>query len=296
MKQGPEHKNPKKIPLRKINPALREPELSGSFAIRATGPLLNQRDMVQELHRHDFFFILAVEKGTGIHQIDFTSYKITAHSVFLMRPGQVHELQLKKGSTGFLLEFDPGFYAPRELPKQQVLRRAGGKNHCQLSAARFEKLLGVLRRMHDEFHERQSGYREAIRSYLDLFFLELVRQSQNPRQKNGEKKPYSQERLEELQELIETHITTHKQVAQYAALMHLTPYQLNAVTRAGLGKTCSALIDEQIILEAKRQLLSTTLQVNEVAYALGYEDASYFIRFFRRHTGHTPESFRQNFS
>jgi len=55
------------------------------------------------------------------------------------------------------------------------------------------------------------------------------------------------------------------------------------------------VITDHIILEAKRQLLATTSQINQIAGGLGYEDVSYFIRFFKKHTGHSPEAFRQKF-
>ena len=104
-----------------------------------------------------------------------------------------------------------------------------------------------------------------------------------------------QERLEEFLELLDIHITTHKQVSQYTDLMNLSPYQLNEITKATLGKTPSALINEHIILEAKRHLLATPNQIKDIADQLGYEDPSYFIRFFRKHTGYSPEAFRHNF-
>ncbi|MBK9402216.1 MAG: helix-turn-helix transcriptional regulator [Bacteroidetes bacterium] len=54
-------------------------------------------------------------------------------------------------------------------------------------------------------------------------------------------------------------------------------------------------INDEIILEAKRQLLAGSCQVNELAWQMGYEDVSYFIRFFKKHTGYSPEAFRKNF-
>ena len=45
----------------------------------------------------------------------------------------------------------------------------------------------------------------------------------------------------------------------------------------------------------RRQLLATTNQVNHIASELGYEDPSYFFRFFRKHTGYSPQSYRNNF-
>jgi AraC-like DNA-binding protein len=104
-----------------------------------------------------------------------------------------------------------------------------------------------------------------------------------------------QQRLEEFLELIETHIASHKQVSEYAQMLSLSTYQLNAITKTTLGKTCSQLIDDTLILGAKRYLLATSNQITQIAYLLGYEDISYFSRFFKKHTGYSPEAFRQNF-
>ncbi|WP_052324411.1 helix-turn-helix domain-containing protein [Haliscomenobacter hydrossis] len=77
--------------------------------------------------------------------------------------------------------------------------------------------------------------------------------------------------------------------------MSLSPYQLNEITKSSVGKTASELINEHIVLEAKKYLLATSNQVKDIADLLGYEDFSYFIRFFKKHTGHSPEAFRHNF-
>jgi AraC family transcriptional regulator, transcriptional activator of pobA len=77
--------------------------------------------------------------------------------------------------------------------------------------------------------------------------------------------------------------------------MSLSAYQLNEITKSSIGKTASDLINEHIILEAKRYLLATPNQVKDIADLLGYEDPSYFIRFFKKHTGHSPDAFRQHF-
>ena len=100
----------KEIPLRKIITSRKEPLFSESFSIRNVADLLSGTDMVQELHRHDFFFILALEKAKGDHEIDFTRHEVSDRSVFFMGPGQVHHLKLKAGSTGYLIGFQDDFY------------------------------------------------------------------------------------------------------------------------------------------------------------------------------------------
>jgi AraC-like DNA-binding protein len=281
-----------KIPVRHINTIHKEPDFSGGFSIRDIQDLLAGKDMVQELHRHDFFYVLALKNGTGKHEIDFTSYTVSGNSVFFMRPGQVHRLVLKAKSKGYLMQFRNDFYFPYEKVPNQLLRKAGKINYYKLSVAGFEKLHSILTYIFQEYAGKQEGYREVIKADMDIFFIELARQ--NSGNISGNVDLYMQERLEELLAFLELHVFDHKQVSEYAAMMNLSVYQLNAITKETLGKTCSELINEHIILEAKRYLLATADQINQIADLLGYEDVSYFIRFFKKHTGHSPETFRNN--
>lgn len=278
-----------KIPIRQI---CKTPGQSGSFSIREVGDILSGHDMVQPLHRHDFFYVLVLEKGAGDHSIDFVTYDVSDRSVFFMRPRQVHRLTLKSGSTGYLMEFNSDFYSPLDKTANQVLRKVSNKNFCLVDPGRFGKIISILSGILHEYVSREERYLEVIVASLEIFFIELLRQSPEP--SNLLAGDSGNDRLEELLSLIEQHVSTHKEVGFYAGELHLTPYQLNAVTKATLGKTCSELINAQVILEAKRYLLATTNQVNEIAWQLGYEDVSYFSRYFKRHTGQTPETFRQN--
>jgi len=236
---------------------------------------------------------LVIEKGRGDHEIDFTSYKISKHTVFFIRPGQVHKLNLKAGSSGFILKFKDDFYYPDSGAPSTVLRKVSNKNFCKVDATRYKKLNSLLASIFEEYSHQQEGYQGVIKANLDILFTELVRQKgKAPSDKTHS---YAQDRLEGLFSLIETKIVEHKQVAHYADMLNLSIYQLNAITKRTLGKTGSEVINEHIILEAKRNLLATPNQVNQIAYELGYEDVSYFIRFFKKHTGLSPDAFRRNF-
>jgi AraC family transcriptional regulator, transcriptional activator of pobA len=282
------------IPVRKIDKPKHEPPFAGNFGIRKIEDVMAGSDMIQELHRHDYFFVLALRKGKGDHVIDFTPYKIHDHSLFFMCPGQVHRLKLNKGARGFIMEFTTDFYNPHDKPSRLLLRSVGNRNHCQMDASDFNPLLSILNSMLLEHTEKREQYFEAIRANLRLFLIELVRQRKTTPGNSEKRDQHAQERIAELRELLETNVPKHKQVSDYADMMNLSTYQLNAITKSAAGKTCSDVIDEYIILEAKRYLLATTNQVNQIAWHLGYEDASYFIRFFKKHTGHSPEAFRQN--
>lgn len=285
----------KTIPVRHIKITKKEPDFSENFSIRNLHDLLAGKDMVQELHRHDFFFVLFLKKGSGHHEIDFTPFEVGNHSVFLMRPGQVHQLTLKAGSTGYLIQFKTDFFYARSKPSQDLLRTVSHKNFCTLDEGRFRKMDSILTYIFNEYTDKTEGYQEVIKSGLNIFFTELARHRRDKKNPSGDINPYTQEQLDKFLSLLETHIASHKQVAQYAEMMHLSAWQLNAITKTLLDKTASELITEHIILESKRQLLATSDLVNQIADQLGYEDVSYFIRFFKKHTGYSPESFRHNF-
>ena len=284
----------KTIPVKRIASSSNQ-QNGGQFSIRTIEQMLNGNDFVHDLHKHDFFFVLALQQGKGLHEIDFVPYSIHDHSIFILRPGQVHKLALQADSTGFLMEFDLTFYQPQHTISEQRWKKAASKNYCEVTAARYLKLHSILENMLTEFTARQEGYAEVIKAYLDIFFIEYIRQSRNPKDIAKPEGIYIQERFEEFCQLLETNIGSMKNVSQYAELLNLSSYQLNAITKTSVGKTVSDLINEQIILEAKRYLLATSNQIKDIADHLGYEDVSYFIRFFKKHTGHSPEAFRKNF-
>lgn len=285
----------KNIPVRSINTNQNIQIPTGKFSIRSIADLLKGDDLMHHMHRHDFYFILAINEGCGIHEIDFEQYDIDDSTIFFLRPGQVHQLELKAGCSGFLVEFDTTFYHPQDNVSVQRLKKATNKNLCKFEAARFEKLLSTLDSIHQEFSNKEEGYIEAIKANLDLFFIEYIRQSKNVKNINDAVTDYTQERFEELKGMLDANITTVKNVSQYADMLAMSVYQLNSITKTVMGKTASELIDEHIVLEAKRYLLGTANQVKDIAFHLGYEDVSYFIRYFKKRTSYSPEAFRQKF-
>lgn len=281
----------KNIPIRSIKPAEKK-NISESFKIRTVTEILAGKDMAQDLHRHDFHFILALKNGEGIHEIDFVPHIVSDDSIFIMRPGQVHRLELKSVSNGYLLEFGKDFF--HFNGKNQIFRRGGNSNFCKLDVLTSDKLQNILASMHQEYTNQNEGFEEIIKANLSIFFIELGRQRQRKEKDHDKRHHYAQERLQDFLEFLEKDIRIHKQVSHYADKLNLSPFQLNSITKTLMGKTAAELIDDHILLESKRYLLATSNQVNQIAYHLGYEDVSYFIRFFKKHTGFTPETFRQN--
>lgn len=271
---------------------IKEPNLSGNFSISNLNTLLAEKDMIEPIHRHDFFFILAIEKGKGEHQIDFSNYSISNYTFFILRPSQVHQLTLKKGSKGFIIAFDNSFYSPKEDLKKEMFSTVSRVNYYKLTSKIYVKIIPILEYIFSEYSNKKLMFRDHIKANLDLLFIELFRHNKST---NNNAINNSIHLAETILELIDNHFYNNKQVSFYAEKLNLTTYQLNSITKKALEKNCSQLINERILLEVKRYLITTPNQVNEISYHLGYDDTSYFIRFFKKHTGLTPEAFRQSY-
>lgn len=92
--------------------------------------------------------------------------------------------------------------------------------------------------------------------------------------------------------LLSSHIEKEHHISFYAGQLNISANHLNKSVRAVTGRTAMALLTEMRLMEAKRRLASTDLPVNEIAFQLGFEDPSYFSRFFRKATGVSPVKFR----
>jgi AraC-like DNA-binding protein len=96
-------------------------------------------------------------------------------------------------------------------------------------------------------------------------------------------------------QLVEWHYTRHHAVADYAALLHLTPKALSKHLARHGHASPNDLIKGLIMLEAKRLMAHTQLSVKEIGYKLGYEDTLYFIRLFTKHAAASPQTFRLHY-
>jgi AraC family transcriptional activator of pobA len=96
-----------------------------------------------------------------------------------------------------------------------------------------------------------------------------------------------------LREKIETHLRSGLSVAQYAKALNVTPARLRAACIEVTGKTPMRVLEERLVLEAKRNLTYTNMTVAQIAYYLGFTDPAYFSRFFSKLAGESPAAFRR---
>ncbi|WP_265519283.1 helix-turn-helix domain-containing protein [Nitratireductor luteus] len=99
--------------------------------------------------------------------------------------------------------------------------------------------------------------------------------------------------IREFRRLVDARFCETHSVSDYADVLAVTPTHLSRTVKTITGSTALEIIQERILLEAKRDLLFSERAINQIGYSLGFSTPSYFSRFFRRRTGITPVEFRR---
>ena len=89
------------------------------------------------------------------------------------------------------------------------------------------------------------------------------------------------------------HYQKHSDVQFYADMLNVSSRYLAQVTRRVSEQSPKAIIDDYLIKNIKRQLLTTQNNVQQIAYALGFSSQAHMTRYFRKLTGLTPSKFRK---
>jgi AraC family transcriptional activator of pobA len=250
-------------------------------------------------HRHNFYFVAIIVKGSGTHTIDFVNYPVKPGSVFAIIPGQSHNWNLSEDTEGYVLFHTKSFYN-LYFPSKKV---QDYPFFCSMHNSPLillkEKSLKIAKQLCSELlTEYKNEYFlkfQKISLMLDLLYVDLSR-LYLPDASITRKNHHYLVKIEKLESLIDTHFMKIKSPGQYAKLMFMSEKHLNRICKEVLNKTTSDLIMDRLLLEAKRLLVHSSLPISEIADELGFFDVSYFSRLFKKKSGKTPLEFINSFS
>jgi AraC family transcriptional activator of pobA len=133
----------------------------------------------------------------------------------------------------------------------------------------------------------------ALQSYLGLAFVLLARGFARENERRLSVADKGVDLVRRFRAMVDGHFKEHWTVAAYASELAITPTHLNRICRSVLGRTALEVIHDRLLLEAKRNLIYTSMSVKEVSNALCFSDPAYFTRFFARNAGTSPTAFRE---
>lgn len=247
-----------------------------------------------EAHRHNYFECFVFLKGGGTHVVDFVEFPILPFSIHIITPGQVHQVKRKKGSTGYVFMFDLLSFEQAKSIENFLLDHTCF-DVCEFSPSyhfppRFANdLETIAAAAWKEYTGQQALKNHLILNQLSTLILYCMR-TRIQAEENAS--PKHVDLYTSFRRLLQQEFKAMKKVKEYAAALNITEKNLNEIILKRSGETASALINKQIILEAKR-LLNTGISAKEVGYLLNYADPAHFSKFFKTQSGFSPSDFKK---
>lgn len=244
-------------------------------------------------HRKDYYMLVLVEEGSSRHWVDMQPYTLKPGTFYFTAPHQVHVKEEPQPMRGIMLGFTETFLAAasnqqiRQLP---LIQNPDNGHEMPLEPADVTYIRDIMLRMAHEYEQRPDWHNTMLQAYLHVLLVYLSR-LYTGRFTSTDKQP-GRELLKKFLGLIASNYTSHHEVAAYAGLLNITAGHLGDVIREQSGKSAIEHIHARLLLEARRMLFHTDQSIKEIAFALGFEDASYFNRFFKRGCQQTPLAFR----
>lgn len=252
-------------------------------------------NILTQTHRVNFYQIIWFEEGNGKHLVDFQPVKIENNTLLFLNKNVVHQFDKMTTFKGKTILFTDNFFC-RDANDASFLKNTILFNDLfEIAQIQIHNkhLIAILNLMSEEItNTKDFQQANILRHFLHSFLLiaERERRKQNfVEMKKGVDFDY----LLLFKDLLEAHFYSKKQVSYYASKLAVTEKRLNQVTANRLGKTPKQIIDERVILEAKRLLVYTNQSIKEVGFFLGFEEPTNFIKYFKKHTKTTPVEFRE---
>lgn len=281
----------KKLPIYDLHAFQAKPEHT-DFYCNVLNTHVQQHAFTNLPHKHDFYLTMIVTKGSGWHEIDFVRYEVKKGSVFVMQPGQMHYWKLSSNINGYVFfhtkEFYNEGYTMTKIHDLDFFKSFQCEPSLYIPKAKREVFNSLMQEIMSEYKNSEKQKLQKIHALVNIVYIEFSRLY--VKQDSVKKQTYLP-KLHRFEELIEEHFYNMKKVSDYAELLNITEKHLNRISKDCLNKTCTQLITDRIILEAKRLLIQNKLNVSQIAYKLGYTDNSYFTRLFKKHSGETPLAF-----
>jgi len=269
-----------------------ENQLSSDFIILDLNDIhTNLISSQQKGKWNSFIFITG---GNSVLQIDFDEYIALGNKIFFIEKYKLWDWVRIHKLTGILVQFTDYFYnhiytGNPKLKSDQTLIgeippfiRIGSDEETE-----WKNLFDILFK---EYTSSRENSKEIICLVLKVLILMYRRNtlSESKIFESGPKKHL----MNEFRKIVNSRFATLRTTKDYARELNITPNYLNALCQEFFLKSVSEIIQERVILEAKRMLMHTSLSISEISYNLGFKDNSYFGRYFKKVTGMTPNSFR----
>ena len=272
-----------------IGDLLNQPEKNISFWVDRFEEMEEPENVIFP-HKHSFYEILWITKGNSKQTIDYKNYEITANTLFFISPGQLHLLEEWEDIEGYCVLFTEDFFLQLFQNKNILFELSYLDNLYSNPLLKVDEEAKLkLQPIIDLLQSENSN--ETVQALLFV----LLKQIQSLYLKN-EPQNLSKNSVvifKKFKNLVDENFAKNWSLTDYANYLNTTTHQLNGNVKSVCNKTASELITERILLEAKQLLQFSNDNISEITLKLGFEDSSYFARYFKKHTTFSPLEYRK---
>ena len=268
-------------------------DIHRDFYVNTFKEHLKSHSFVEEPHRHDSYLMVFFTKGSGLHEVDFDQFEIKRGSLFVLQPGQMHHWNLSEDIEGFVIIFSQELYnlyfGQKKINDYNFYHSIHNRPEMVFEENEIPKILPYFNLLIQENTQNNKFQLDKLLNLLDCIHIEVSRKYSETYSHHTHSYNI---KINTFESLLEEYFRTEKLPSFYAEKLNITLKHLNRICNEILQKTATEVITDRVILEIKRMLIDKQLAVNEVAFKVGYEDYSYFSRFFKKQTGMSPTEFR----
>lgn len=252
--------------------------------------------------------ILICREGRAVLNVNYKDWELYEGAVITLFPNDVVELKdslevkregrrVRDSSLKFeMLKYNPSLLREASLQLEQTVYSSLREDRCRQDTPVVTNIINgmfALLRLYFEQSEC-TCISQLVLCQLKAFFIGFHEYLQrNPQYRPDDVKSYRvRELFNRFMMLLEKDYKQSRDVNYYADLMHITSKYLTNIVRQVTGHTPKSIIDQYVILQLKMQLKRTGQSVKEIAWEYHFTDVSFFCRYFKRHTGLTPQQVR----
>jgi AraC family transcriptional activator of pobA len=238
-----------------------------------------------------FFLVIG---GGGSTRIDGQDHPLVPGSALLLPPSTIHEFRFLVGTEGYVASVaEP---ALRRLFDVEPEARSLLSRPALLPAAPNSPAVETLRALMDlamvEFAANRPNRDFALGAYADLITAWFSRELRGAATGAEATLDPRARLVRRFVERVERRFLAHDPLTDYARDLGVSVPHLSRSCRALLGLSAARIIQDRLMIEARRDLVYTASSVAQISFRLGFSDPAYFSRFFSKRAGLAPSEYR----
>ena len=240
--------------------------------------------------------ILICRKGKARLNVNYKDWELYEGAVITLFPNDVVELKVEGDFEVEILKYNPSLLREASLQLEQTVYSSLREDRCRQDTPVVTNIIngmfGLLKVYFDQ--SECTCISQLVLCQLKAFFIGFHEYLQrNPQYRPDEVKSYRvRELFNRFMMLLEKDYKISRDVNYYAEKMNISSKYLTNIVSQVTGHTPKTIIDQYVILQLKLHLKRSTQSIKEMAWEFHFADVSFFCRYFKKHTGLTPQQIR----